>query len=156
MSLQLKAVDRIFERLTATYGRYFLGQWEGVDKGVVMASWAYELSGFSDNLHAIAWALENLPERAPNVIEFRNLCRRAPAAVLPALPQPQPDPERVAGELAKLAPLRSRTLAEQSDKSWARRLVERVEQGDRTVGRFAAQAAYEALRLPRPARGQHA
>ncbi len=27
----------------------------------------------------VAWALENLPERCPNVIEFRNLCRQAPA-----------------------------------------------------------------------------
>ena len=46
MSLQLKAVDHIFDRLSATYGRDFTGRWEGLDQNAIKSSWAHELSGF--------------------------------------------------------------------------------------------------------------
>lgn len=91
MSLKLKAVDRIFERLGATYGRDFTGRWEGMDQNTIKSSWAHELSGFANSLPSIGWALENLPERAPNVIEFRGLCRRAPQAEQPLLESPKFD-----------------------------------------------------------------
>ena len=91
MSLQLKAVDRIFDRLSATYGRDFTGRWEGLDQNTIKSSWAHELSGFANSLPSIGWALENLPERAPNVIEFRGLCRRAPQAEQPLLESPKFD-----------------------------------------------------------------
>ena len=80
MSLPIKAVDRIFLRLLATYGTEFSGRYAGVQDGDLKSMWAHELAGFASDLPSIAWALENLPERCPNAIAFRNLCRQAPRA----------------------------------------------------------------------------
>lgn len=116
---------RIFERLAATYGAAWdrsLGQAPIND---VMTVWAHELSGFLQHRRAmmsVAWALENLPDRCPNVIEFKTLCRKAPAVEAPALPEPQADPDRVAAELEKLAPLRISPAASIDPKAWAKRL----------------------------------
>jgi hypothetical protein len=92
MSLQLPVIDRLFGRLISTYGSDFKGRYQGVDENAVKSAWAHELSGFQNNLTQIGWALENLPERAPNVIEFRNLCRRAPETEKPRLEAPKADP----------------------------------------------------------------
>lgn len=143
MSLSPQVVDRLFDRLTATYGRDFMGRWEGLDANAVKSSWAHELAGCAQCLDVIAWALENLPERAPNVIEFRALCRRAPAKVVPALPAPPADPARVAAELGKMrAPV---VVASCVRFSWAHVLLARVQAGDRTVTPTAAQMARAAL-----------
>jgi hypothetical protein len=40
--------------------------------------WAQELSDFAYNPDAICFALLNLPERAPNAIKFKEICRLAP------------------------------------------------------------------------------
>lgn len=103
MSLQLQVIDRLFDRLIATYGIDFKARYQGIDQNAVKSSWAYELSGFGDSLNSIAWALENLPERAPNVIEFRNLCRRAPESEKPKLEHPKADPAIVKMITEKLA-----------------------------------------------------
>lgn len=77
-------VDKLFARLQGVYGREFTGQFTsvegGVDIGLLNAKevWAEELGGFADNPEAIAYALKHLPDRAPNVIKFRDLCRHAP------------------------------------------------------------------------------
>jgi hypothetical protein len=146
MSLPLKAIDRLFDRMTATYGRDFTSRFDGVDQNELKAVWSHELSGFADKLGMIAWALENLPERAPNVIEFRNLCRKAPAPEAPRLPTPKADPARVAAELAKLAPALAEIKAPRMNldhKAWAKRLMARNEVGDKlnpTTLRFAKEA----------------
>ena len=147
MSLPIKAVDRIFLRLLATYGTEFSGRYAGVQDGDLKSMWAHELAGFASDLASIAWALENLPERCPNVIEFRNLCRQAPRAAEPQLPAPQADPERLRAELAKLADVRNAAVEPVGAKDWARRILARVDAGERinrTVHRFAR----EALGLP--------
>ncbi len=131
MSLPLPVIDRLFSRLNATYGRDFMGRYEGQDSAAVKTSWGHELDGYRANLKPLAWALENLPERCPNVIEFRALCRRAPAAEVPALPEPKANPERVAAELAKLAPLRVDTVSPVDHKAWAKRLKARHEADER-------------------------
>jgi len=131
MSLPLPVIDRLFSRLNATYGRDFMGRYEGQDSAAVKTSWGHELDGYRANLKPLAWALENLPERCPNVIEFRALCRRAPAAEVPALPEPKANPERVAAELAKLAPLRVDTVSPVDHKAWAKTLKARHDAGDR-------------------------
>ena len=77
-------VDKLFQRLIGVYGREFSGQFsnveDGVDIGLINAKevWAEELGGFAENSEAIAYALKHLPDRAPNVIKFRDLCRHAP------------------------------------------------------------------------------
>ena len=85
-------VDRLFARLQGVYGREFTGQFsqfdaDGNDVGLMNAKqvWAEELGGFSEHPDALAYALKNLPERCPNAIRFRDLCRHAPAKDVPAL-----------------------------------------------------------------------
>ena len=146
MSLPSKAIDRLFERLAATYGQEFSRKFDGVNLSAVKSSWAHELSGFDSQLEAVAWALENLPERAPNVIEFRNLCRKAPAQDVPRLPEPKADPERVKTELSKLTPIREAAIksGESYDpKAWARQIMARYVACERinpTTLRFAREA----------------
>jgi len=133
MSLPSKAIDRLFDRLMATYGNEWTNRWQGLDSQSVKSLWAHELSGYSNRLEAIAWALENLPPRSPNVIEFKQLCRLAPMPDVPKLPEPKADPERVKAELAKLkvmvnAPQQTSAV---DPKAWAKRIVARHESGDR-------------------------
>lgn len=145
MRLPMNAIDRLFERLAATYGAAWTRQWADVPMNDVKSSWAHELEGFAGQLEVLAWALENLPERCPNVIEFRNLCRRAPAPCVPKLPEPKADPERVKAEVAKLRPI-SVLLAQggRDMKEWAKVIVAREKAGDK-VPQVSLRFAREAL-----------
>ena len=144
MSLSMKAIDRLFERLSATYGNQWNRMWSGIPIADVKTSWAHELGGFERDLQPIAWALENLPEKAPNVIEFRNLARKAPTPELKQLPAPKADPSRVAAELAKLATVRADVTESAIDhKAWAKRLIARHNAGEKLMPislRFAREA----------------
>ena len=146
MSLPLKAIDRLFERMAATYGGQWTRQWADVPIVDVKAAWGHELSMYADNLKALAWALENLPERCPNVIEFRNLCRAAPKPEAPRLPEPKADPERVMRELSRLGELRKRVLSVSvGQKDWAHRIIARYNAGEKinpTTYRFAREALH--------------
>lgn len=145
MSLPLQAVDRLFMRLSATYGRDFAFKYEGLDLNAVKSSWAHELSGFAEQLESIAWALENLPERCPNVIEFRALCRRSPSPEVPRLEHAPASKERIASELAKLAPVLAARGSRPDKREWARRLIQRHDCGAFPSTRAALAMAREAL-----------
>jgi hypothetical protein len=146
MSLPIEAVDRIFTRLAATY----MASWDRAIGNTplmdVKTAWAHELSAFGASrktLRRIAWALDNLPDRAPNPIEFRKLCMSAPAEADEVLAAPKADPERVAREIAKLGPLRAKPAERTDMKDWARRIVARHAAGDKinpTSLLFARQA----------------
>ena len=141
MSLPDKAIDRLFQRLSATYGAAWVRQWADVPMADVKAAWAHELATFAQSLHRIAWALENLPPKCPNAIEFKALCRQAPAPETPRLPEPKADPARVRAELAKLGARQPGEL--QDPKDWARRILARHEAGEKlspTTLRFAREA----------------
>lgn len=145
MSLPSKAIDRLFERLSLTYGRQFSELYAAVDPGAVKALWGHELEVFANSLHRIAWALENLPPRCPNVIEFKALCRQAPAPEAPRLPEPKADPERVKRELAKLGEVRTQTAqtGTADHKAWAKAIMARHKAGENinpTSLRFAREA----------------
>lgn len=147
MSLPPKAIDRLFQRLGATYGAAWTRQWADVPIGDVKSAWSHELSGFSERLDALAWALENLPARPPNVIEFKQLCRNAPAPEMPKLPEPKADPERLRAELAKLGEMRAKLSTGQTvdHRAWARRIMGRYEGGEKvnpTTLRFAREALH--------------
>lgn len=79
-------VDRIFARLDGVYGGEFAGKFSrvvgGRDEGIeaAKAAWAEELGGYADSPEAIAFALDvrNLPERAPNLVQFLGICKTAP------------------------------------------------------------------------------
>lgn len=145
MSLTNQAIDRLFTRLGATY----MAQWDralgSAPLGDVKTLWAHELSPFANSLHRIAWALENLPPRCPNVIEFKQLCRQAPAPDVPELPEPKADPERLKQELSKLGDLKAKLATDTrvDHKAWAKRIMANYHAGQRinpTVLRFAREA----------------
>jgi len=102
MSLPTKVVDRLFSRLALIYGSQWLSMWQGSEINEVKSLWAAELAVFSERLEAIGWALERLPERPPNLVQFKALCREAPRAEAPALPLPDRDPARMAQALQSL------------------------------------------------------
>lgn len=145
MSLPTEAVERLFSRLAATYG----AAWDRA-RGTAPISdwkttWGHELAGFAKDLKSIAWALENLPERCPNVIEFRNLCRISPRTDMPRLEKPALDAEKIASELLKLGELRANLQKPPPGaKDWARRIMRRHIAGDR-VNLISLKFAKEAL-----------
>ena len=146
MSMPLQAVDRLFSRLTMTYGPAFTKTFEGLDLNEVKSLWSHELAFYctQERMFDVAWALENLPERAPNIIEFRNLCRKAPEREKPRLPEPKADPVRLQKELARLGEIREKVLNIKVDhKAWAKRILEKHQAGEKlnvTVLRFAKEA----------------
>ena len=144
------AIDKLFQRLAGAY----MAEWDR-KLGLtpikdVKTVWLHELTGFLRDSHtatAVAWALDHLPERAPNVIEFRNLCRQAPAVEVPRLEAPKADPERVAAELAKLAPVKQQAKAATYDhKGWAHDLIARMKAGE-VLKPIQIRFAHEALGL---------
>jgi hypothetical protein len=145
MSLSNQAIDRLFTRLGATYGAQWDKSLGTAPLGDVKTLWAHELAPFANSLHRIAWALENLPARCPNVIEFKQLCRQAPAPDVPELPEPKADPERLKQELSKLGDLRAKLVTDTrvDHKAWAKRIMVRYRAAERinpTVLRFAREA----------------
>lgn len=147
MSLPLAWVDRIFDKLTLTYGQQFLNRWRDLDMNAVKSDWMHELSGFEKAPHAIAHALSNLPDAPPTVLQFRALARLAPAAELQALPEPKADPERLKAELAKLAPLREKlaqAVKPLDCKQWARDILANPKGRTPTVMQMARNAVASA------------
>lgn len=78
-------IDKIFCKLQGIYGREFTGQYStgivnGVDAGLENAKtvWAEQLADLTDRPEAIGYALDNLPERAPNGVKFLQICKSAP------------------------------------------------------------------------------
>jgi hypothetical protein len=147
MSLPTPWIDRIFDKLTMTYGQQFLRRWQDIDINAVKSDWAHELAGFAQHPRAIAWALQNIPaDKPPTVLEFRAIARKAPAEDVPQLESPKADPERVAAELAKLAPLASRRVARGGgNKDWARRIVESAANGIHSKSSLPLKMARAAL-----------
>jgi hypothetical protein len=132
--MSIEAVEYVFKRMAATYG----AEWErsiGTSPiSDVKTVWSEALSSFThsdDAKRAILWALDNLPERCPNSIQFRNLCRQAPAVERKQLPAPKADPERIKAELRKLTDRFSRPCSAVTDgRDWARRIIRRHEDGE--------------------------
>lgn len=141
MSLSLKAIDRIFDRLTTTYGRDFVSKFEGIDLNAVKSSWAHELAQFDGRLEMIGWALENLPERPPNVLQFRAICWLAPKPQELALPAPAKMDAEIVRQVAE--GLKAKPMGTVDHKAWARKILKDKENGivrTPTVVLFAKQA----------------
>lgn len=151
MSLPTKAIDRIFQRLAATYMAAWDRAMGATPQSDIKTAWCHELAAFGrtpEAMQCIAWALENLPERPPNAIEFKRLCQQAPSVEAPRLEHRRADPERVAAELAKLAPIMARPAAPDGvnpHKAWAHRLKARHEAGDK-LSRYQIMCYREALK----------
>lgn len=133
-------VSRLFATLRANYGAAFDRQWEcppGVDPAKfaeqMRAHWAEELGGYVNHPEAIAYALANLPEQAPNLPQFKAICRRAPAKELPRLESPKgkADPQAVA---AAIAAVQGNPL---DPKAWAIALRDRERDQKRNARHYA-------------------
>ena len=74
MSTHESLVEMIFTKCALVYGRDFLGRWEGLDLEEVKADWRRELSHLLARPASILYGLNHLPERPPNVLQFRALC----------------------------------------------------------------------------------
>jgi hypothetical protein len=126
MTLPIAAVERLFDRLSMTYGVEFKNKWSGFPVNEVKTHWAHELAIFADNLNAIGWALQNLPDRCPNLIEFKSLCKQAPRPTTNALEAPKAPVEVVDRVLAEIAATAFKTPKDQNGnvdhKRWAKRL----------------------------------
>lgn len=95
-------IDKLFTKLELTYGKRFMEQWPGVSTEVVKADWAHELDGMEKHAESIRWALAHLPvDFPPTVLQFRELCRRAPGPSFKALPAPEINKSVAAKALAK-------------------------------------------------------
>jgi hypothetical protein len=135
MPLPTKAIDRLFERLMLTYGNEWTMKFEGIDMNGVKSMWAHELSSFADNLKILGWALENLPAKCPNVIEFKNLCRQAPKPDTKMLDVDKAPTHIVDAQIAEMV----RVVTEQTNpndskrdyKAWAKKLKARHDAGEK-------------------------
>lgn len=136
-------INRLFDRLAATYGAAWDRSLGSAPLTDVKQVWAKELSGFFDKLDAIAYGLDHLPEKVPNVLEFRALCRRAPSLEPKQLERPKVDPQRIA-ELAKQLRAAFGQPAQQDPKEWARKLQQRHQSGEK-LGGHQIRAYREAL-----------
>jgi hypothetical protein len=104
MPMPASWIDKIFDKLTMVYGHQFIGRWSGLDLTKVKTDWAHELDGMEHHADAIAYALQNLDaEKPPTVLQFREVCRRAPEKQAPALPAPEINKEVAAAAIAQAA-----------------------------------------------------
>lgn len=128
MSLPMPWVEKIFLKLTLTFGRDFTDRWDESSLQAVKEDWAHELRGLQQNPGAIAYGLENcLAGKPPTVQEFKMVCARRPEAS-PMLPSPVVDPVIAASVLEGL---RAQKQAEAGMKDWAWRLKARHVAGDK-------------------------
>src|SRR5450756_1093743 len=128
MSLPANWVERLFLKLSVTYGQGFLRQYDGVDLEAVKANWGFELACFQQNPQAIARGLELLPaDRAPTVLQFRDLCKSNVQSEYLALPAPTAAP--VSPEVVAATKAAFKRTTAVGNKDWARELKARESRG---------------------------
>lgn len=125
-------VKKIFSTMRVTYGASFDRQWEcpaGQDAAEhassMLAHWGTQLGPYANHPEALAYALENLPDFPPSLIEFRNLCRRAPDKKTPLLEAPKVTPAEMLAAVATIA----KPEPKEDPKQWARDLQQRDKNG---------------------------
>lgn len=126
-----EVIDAIFAKLAVRYGATWLRQWDGLDMNLVKSDWGSELAGFAQNLEPLRYALRHLPERCPNVAQFRALANACPLPEFKQLPAPKADERVVAEEMAKQLGIKKAMQPLVDGKEWARRLMARHEAGER-------------------------
>lgn len=126
MSLPTAWVEKIFGKLTINYGVDFMARYKGLPISDVKTDWSDTLGCFVQRPDAIAYFLENLPDRPPTAQQAKAICLTAPR-IEPQLAIQAPDPAgkaRITEELAKLAHLREANPVQQKDcRAWARKLL---------------------------------
>lgn len=148
MSLPDSWVEKLHRKLSATYGQAFLRQYDGVPWADVKANWADELACFQKNPEFIRRGLDLLPpERAPTVLQFRDLCKSSPPSSFTALPAPTADP--VSPEVVAATRAALKKTGGAGSRDWALVLKERESRGP-GLSRFQRDAWRTALREDQP------
>ena len=75
MPMDIRVIKIIFKKMKLTYGKAFIDQYRDVQIQEVMQNWAKDLAGVRP--HEIAYGLERLPDKLPDVRQFRDVCRMA-------------------------------------------------------------------------------
>ena len=122
-----KVINKLFFRLSNVYGSQWSSLWKDNDIEEVKDLWAEELQFFANHLDSIGWALNHLPERVPNLVQFKKLCLEAPFTnPTPAIDytRPAPIPEAIAVEMKNIKP--HPTF---DHKAWAKKILADVENG---------------------------
>ena len=123
----------IFSKLSLTYGRDFLSRYEGQDIHAVKADWADKLSGLQNRPGAIKHALETQGAKAPNVIEFKEACNRAPVRAMLAIAPPKANQDVIDRAIAAMREV-TRFKGDRLDP--IRALRRRELEGDKPLTRF--------------------
>jgi len=127
MRLPQNIIDRLFTVLFNIYGSQWLNQWKDNDINEVKTLWAEQLGFYANHLNSIAWALDHLPDRAPNLVQFKKLVSDAPMAnQVEAIDYTKTAtiPQAIAEELKKI------TLPVAKDhKAWAKKILKDVDDG---------------------------
>lgn len=145
-------IRKLFVLLHGSYGNLFASKFATGerdetgkhDKGILAAMkiWQAKLSRFSDDIVQIAAGrlINEHPDFPPNLPQFEKVCEAATPRKtyaqeqgLVALPAPTVEPIKV-------------DLKPKNDgKDWARRILYRVEHGDKSVSRYAHHSAEMAM-----------
>lgn len=135
-SLPESWVEHIWATMRATYGAAFDRQWacpEGVEPAEhvrqLKAVWGRELARFQQSKASLSYGLENLPERPPNLIEFKAICGRMPHSDALALPSPPASEAHVRRVLNGLD-LKINRGSVRPAKAWALALQAREQRGE--------------------------
>lgn len=122
-----KVIDKLFLRLSNVYGSQWTGLWRDNDIDEVKDLWADELRYFADRLEAFAWALDHLPERVPNLVEFKKLMMAAPTSKKPDALEwtaTTPIPPAISEQLKKV-----KVPKAVDHKAWAKKILQDVADG---------------------------
>jgi|GEM_PF-1261689 len=132
-------VHKVLKHLSIIYGPVFQQFLAGHNRDEVRVLWEKELAYYVNHPECVDWALEHLPERCPNLIEFRNLCRNAPIAEPPELPAPivKLNAQQLAERKKRIEEL-SRELRQEMNKpfdrtEWARRIVAKAQNNEKVA-----------------------
>ena len=94
--MNLSAIDALWNKMLVVYGQEWTRKFDGMPLDEVKGAWADELRGYS--VEQIKYGLSMLGERPPNLIQFKDLCKKAPTYFdSPQLTyRPTPSPEKLA------------------------------------------------------------
>lgn len=150
--LPLKVIDRLFLQMAAIYAKRWLDHWGDIPMGPTKEKWARSLAKFT--LHEIADAIEycannadKIGNRVPDLGDFVAICKSVrKVEVAKALPRNftpeeiERNHERMQAEADKLQQALRRDY-----RGWARNILRRVAEGDKTVRDVAVEYAKQAL-----------
>ena len=74
--MKLEVVDAIWNKMLVTYGSEWSRKFGDQPLDEVKGAWADELRGYT--IDQIKYGLSMLGERPPNLIQFKDLCKKAP------------------------------------------------------------------------------